>query len=202
MEKQFFILMACPGGGKSTQAGLLKKHLEEKSPEVIHVTTGGSFREFIKGDNFVAKQARELQNGGGLQPEFLSIWNWTSIFINRLKENTTVILDGAPRKIVETEAIHELFPFLGYHKPHVIYIEVTQAWAKDRQKFREAHSEEKRVDASTDEEIEKRINLFYEDILPCIEIFKNDPRYTFSRINGEQSIEKVYEDIREALKKS
>ncbi len=199
MEKKFIILMASPGGGKSTQAVLLKKKLEELSNDVAHVTTGGGFREFIKGDSFLARRAREEQNSGGLQPEFLAIWNWANIFISRLKEGTTVILDGAPRKITETDAIHQLFPFLGYKNPHVIYIEVTPSWAKDRQKFREANSVEKRADASTDEEIEKRIELFYEEILPCVEIFKNDPRYSFTRINGEQSIEAVHADIMEAL---
>lgn len=193
--------MASPGGGKSTQAGLLKQKLEETHEEVTHVTTGGGFRDFIQGNNFVAEQARAVNDSGGLQPEFLAIWNWTNIFISRLTPNTTVILDGAPRKVVETEAIHKLFPFLGYTKPEVIYIEVTPSWAKDRQLYREAHSIEKRADASNDEEIEKRIELFYEEILPCVEIFKNDPRYTFTRINGEQTIEEVHEDIMEALNK-
>ncbi len=199
MEKRFIILMASPGGGKSTQAALLKKRLEEEYEEVIHVTTGGGFREFIQGNNFLAERARAVNDSGGLQPEFLAIWNWTSIFIDRLKENTTVILDGAPRKIVETEAIHKLFPFLGYTKPEVIYIEVTPSWAKDRQLYRESQAIEKRADASSDEEIEKRIELFYEEILPCVEIFKNDPRYSFTRINGEQTIEEVHADIMKAL---
>lgn len=191
--------MASPGGGKSTQAALLKKKLEDSHTEVVHVTTGGFFREFIQGESFIAKRAREEQNNGGLQPEFLAIWNWVNIFINCLTENTTVILDGAPRKVIETEAIHKLFPFLGYDRPSVIYIEVTPSWAKDRQKFRESHSTEKRTDASTDEEIEKRIELFYEEILPCVEIFKNDPRYSFTRINGEQTIEEVHADIMKAV---
>ncbi len=199
MNKRFIILMASPGGGKSTQAKLLKEKLEETHADVIHVTTGGTFREFIKSDSYIALRAREEQNNGGLQPEFLAIWNWVGVFIAKLKENTTVILDGAPRKVIETEAIHGLFPFLGYSKPNVIYIEVTPSWAKDRQKFRESQAVEKRVDASTDEEIEKRIELFYQDILPCVEIFKNDPRYAFARINGEQTIEEVHADIMKAI---
>lgn len=191
--------MASPGGGKSTQALLLKKKLEETHSDVIHTTTGGTFREFIQGDSFIAKRAKEEQNQGGLQPEFLAVWNWTNIFINRLQENTTVILDGAPRKVTETKSLQNLFPFLGYNKVYVLYIEVTPAWAKDRQKFRESQSAEKRVDASSDEEIEKRIELFYEEILPCVEIFKNDPRYSFTRVNGEQTIEEVHQEILEKV---
>lgn len=191
--------MASPGGGKSTQAKLLKAKLEESHSEVIHLTTGGSFREFIKGDNYIAKKARTVQNSGGLQPEFLSIWNWTNIFIEHLHENTSVILDGAPRKLVETEALHKLFPFLDYTRIDVIYLEVTSSWAKDRQIFRESESEEKRPDASSDEEIEKRIELFYEEILPCVEEYKNDPRYNFARINGEQTIDEVHKEILEKI---
>jgi adenylate kinase family enzyme len=199
MEKRFIILMASPGAGKSTQAKLLKQHLDSQHEEVIHVTTGGAFREFIGSDSYIARQARDVQNNGGLQPEFLAIWNWTNVFINSLKEQTTVILDGAPRKVVETDAIHALFPFLQYTKVDVIYLEVTPSLAKERQKYRQMHTDEKREDASNDEEIEKRIELFYKDILPCIEIFKNDPRYRFHRVNGEQSIEEVHEAIKAAL---
>jgi len=199
MEKRFIILMASPGGGKSTQAKLLKEKLEGAHEEVIHVTTGGSFRQFIEGSSFMARRAREEQNGGGLQPEFLAIWNWTNIFNERLGENTTVILDGAPRKIIETEALHKLFPFLGYRRVDVLYLEVTPVWAKDRQKYRESVSVEKRVDGSNDEAIEKKIELFYEEILPCVEVYKNDPRYHFTRINGEQTIEEVHEEIMKGL---
>ncbi|MEN9551918.1 MAG: hypothetical protein RI935_295 [Candidatus Parcubacteria bacterium] len=199
MEKRFIIIMASPGAGKSTQAKLLKEALAKHYSDVIHVTTGGTFRTFIQGESFMARRAREEQNSGGLQPEFLAIWNWVNVFIEKLQENTTVILDGAPRKIVETHAIHNLFSFLGYKRPVVFYLEVTAQKAKERQLLREATATEKRSDASSDEEIEKRINLFYEDILPCVEIFKNDPRYDFYRINGEETIEAIHQEIVEKL---
>ena len=188
--------MGRSGGGKGTQAELLKTYLESKGAEnVLHVTTGGAFREFIKGEGFVSKQAREVNNAGGLQPEFLAIWNWTNIFINSVQENTTVILDGAPRKVIEMNAMHAVIPFLGYSKPIVIYIEVGRAWAKDRLNYRQAQSEEKRADTSSDEEIEKRLSLFDEDIIPCIEKFVEDPRYTYIHVNGEQTVEEVQAEL-------
>lgn len=188
--------MGRPGSGKGTQAQLLKTYLEEQMyTDVVHITTGGTFREFIKGDNFIAAKARDLQNRGGLQPEFLAIWNWTNVFIGQVKENTTVILDGAPRKIIEQEAMHEFFRFTGYGKPYVIYVDVSDAWALDRQKYRQSQTIEKRPDTNGEDEIKRRLELFDMDILPCIAAFEKDPRYLFVHINGQKTIEEVHNEI-------
>ncbi len=198
-QKQFYIIMGRPGSGKGTQAELLKAYLEPTHKDVIHVTTGGSFREFITKESFFAQQAKEIQNTGGLQPEFLSVWNWTNVFIDQLKEGTTVILDGAPRKIVEQSAMHELFGFAGYGKPYVIYINVSDAWALDRQNYRQSQTEEKRLDSASQEDMKKRLELFDLDILPCIDTYSHDPRYAYIHVNGEQTIEEVHKEIIEKI---
>lgn len=198
MGKKFFIIMGKPGSGKGTQAELLKQELEKEGGEVLHVTTGGTLREFIKEDNFVARRAREVQNSGLLQPEFLSVWNWTNIFIKNLTSDTSVILDGAPRKTAEVEALHELFPFLGYDYPPIIYVNVSDAWAMDRQKFRSTHSDEKREDQN-EAEIETRMNEFEKHILPCMAMYRDDPRYRFIHVNGEQTVEEVHAEIMKKL---
>jgi adenylate kinase len=199
-QKRFYIIMGKPGSGKGTQAQLLKDILAQKGYEPLHVTTGGKFRElFTKNQSYLATKARELQDAGGLQPVFLAVWNWAEVFMETLKENTTVILDGAPRKLLEMEAMHEVFAFLGYPKPYVIYIDVSDAWARDRQVYRESHSDEKRADASSVEEIDKRLELFQKEIAPVIEHFKTDERYAYIHINGEQTIEEVHAEVAQKL---
>ncbi len=193
MEKKFFIIMGKPGSGKGTQAELLKAVLEKDHPHVVHITTGGSFREFMKGESFMSHRTAEVQNTGLLQPEFLSIWNWCNIFINSIKENTTVILDGAPRKVFEVEAMHEVFPFLQYNRPIVINVEVSDAWAADRQKHRATI--ENRPDSSSEEKISARLGEYDKYIVPCIELLKKDSRYDFVQINGEQTIEEVHNEL-------
>jgi len=193
MEKKFYIIMGKPGSGKGTQAELLKGVLEKDHAHVLHVTTGGAFREFMKGESYLSHRTTEVQNAGLLQPEFLSIWNWCSVFINNLKEDTTVILDGAPRKLLEVEVMHGVFPFLQYGKPIILHVEVGDTWAVEKQMHRA--STEHRPDSSSEEKIRERLKEYEKFIVPCLEVLKDDARYTFVHINGEQTIEAVHQEI-------
>jgi adenylate kinase len=194
MNKQFFILIGRSGCGKGTQADLLKKFLEEGGASgVVHVTTGGGFREFTAKDTYVSSLSRELNNQGKLQPEFLAVWNWSNIFINTLKGGETVILDGAPRKSFEVEMIHSAINFMGYENPTVIYVDVSENWAKERLIGRG------REDDKNEVEINNRMNWFETDVLPVLDLYTHDPRYNYLHINGEQSIEEVHQEILEKL---
>ncbi len=190
MNKQFFILIGRSGCGKGTQADLLKKALEEKdAKDVIHITTGGGFRDFVTKDNYISFLAREVNSTGKLQPEFLAVWNWSNIFINTLKGGETVILDGAPRKAFEVEMLHSAISFMGYEKPNVIYVDVSESWAKERLSGR-GRDDDKNV-----EEVNNRMSWFETDVLPALDLYIHDPRYNFLHINGEQTIEEVQKEI-------
>lgn len=190
MEKEFYIIMGRSGSGKGTQAQLLKEKLEKRDAEkVIHVTTGGGFREFIAGDSYTATECRNLVNAGGLSPEFLAIWNWSNIFIKELSGNETVILDGAPRRIDEVAPLHGAIQFYGYKKPIVIHLNVSETWAMDKLASRG------REDDRLIEEQKRKMEWFNDDMLPCIDAYSRDPRYTFIHVNGEQSIEDVHAEI-------
>lgn len=189
MDKQFYIIIGRSGSGKGTQADLLKAHLEGKGATVEHITTGGGFRNFIQEDSFVAKSAKGVNEVGGLQPEFLAVWNWSNIFINSLKENDTVILDGAPRKIYEVQALHSAITFLGYKNPIVIYVDVSETWAKEKLLGRG------REDDKDVEDINRRLAWFESDVLPVVAMYIEDPRYKVLHINGEQGIDEVHKEI-------
>ena len=190
MNKQFFILIGRSGCGKGTQADLLKQNLlQEGIKEVLHITTGGGFRDFIMKDNYVANLAKKVNDSGGLQPEFLAVWNWSNIFINTLKGDETVIFDGAPRKAFEVDMLHSAVSFFGYLKPIVIYIDVSEGWARERLLGRG------REDDKEKEGVENRMNWFETDVLSAIDIYMHDPRYDFIHINGEKTIEEVHKDI-------
>lgn len=182
--------MGRSGCGKGTQADLFKNALEEKGAEkVLHVTTGGGFRDFVQGDTYVAGLARKVNEEGGLQPEFLAVWNWANIFIKSLKGGETVILDGAPRKPFEVHVLHSCIRFLGYDKATVIYLDVSEGWAKERLLAR-GRDDDKNVS-----DVERRLSWFETEVLPSIDVYKNDPRYEFVHVNGEQTVEEVHAEL-------
>jgi adenylate kinase family enzyme len=190
MEKEFYIIMGRSGCGKGTQADLLKKALEERgAKKVLHVTTGGGFRKFISGDSYTANACREVVNSGGLSPEFLAIWNWSNLFIENLTGGETVILDGAPRRIDEVVPLHGALQFYGYGKPVVIHLNVSETWAMEKLTTRG------REDDNLREEQERKMKWFAEDMLPCIDRYSRDPRYTFTHVNGEQSVDEVHKEL-------
>ncbi len=195
MEKRFFIIIGRSGCGKGTQADLLKKVLEEKGAEkVLHVTTGGGFRKFAENDSYSAKLSKEISLTGGLSPEFLAVWNWSNIFIENLIGGETVILDGAPRRLMEVEPLHSAIHFYGYHNhATVIYLDVSENFALAR------ITERNREDDNTEEKSKLKMEWFEKDILPIIDNYSHDPRYTFIHIKGEQSVEDVHKDIIEKL---
>lgn len=189
-QKKFYIIMGRSGCGKGTQADLLKKVLEERgASKVLHVTTGGGFREFIEGPSYAAKVSKELTNSGGLNPEFLAVWNWSNIFINSLTGEEVVILDGAPRRMVEVGALHSAIHFFGYNHATVIYVDVSETWAMDKLTSRGREDDRNRI------EQEKKMEWFAEDMLPCIDEYSRNPLYKFIHVNGEQTVEEVHREL-------
>ncbi|MCF7843997.1 nucleoside monophosphate kinase [Candidatus Gracilibacteria bacterium] len=194
MEKQFFVLIGRSGSGKGTQSELLKNALESKGVErVVNVTTGAGFRDFITKDTYVAKLAREVNDTGGLQPEFLAVWGWSNIFINILQGGETIILDGAPRKPFEVHVLHSAINFFGYHKPIIIYLETTESVS------REHIAKRGRADDKIESDVNNRMDWFETDVLPTLDVYFNDPRYTVLRINGNQTIDEVHNEIMQKL---
>ncbi len=195
MEKQFFIILGRSGSGKGTQTDLLRGYLESQGHQkVMHITTGGGFRNFIAQDNHVARLAKEINETGKLQPEFLAVWIWSNIFIESLTGIETVILDGAPRKPFEVGILHSAISFLGYGKPTVIYLDTSESVARNHVKIRG------RDDDLDEDDVATRMNWFETDVLPALEMYRNDPRYTVLHINSNQAIEEVHKELVEKLK--
>ena len=50
------------------------------------------------------------------------------------------------------------------------------------------------------EDIAKRLAWYNTDVVPAIEYYKTNSRYSFFQINGERSIEEIHKDIIEKIK--
>lgn len=87
------VMLGAPGTGKGTAAKMLAKKLN-----LPHISTGDMFREQIKNETELGKEANEYISKGLLVPDELTI----RIVKDRLSQSDTesgVILDGFPRTL-------------------------------------------------------------------------------------------------------
>ena len=93
------IMLGAPGSGKGTMAKLIAKDFA-----LPHISTGDIFRENIKNQTEIGKQAKAIIDRGELVPDEITI----KIVENRLKEDDCkdgFILDGFPRNLTQAKAL-------------------------------------------------------------------------------------------------
>lgn len=191
-EKKVFIFFGSAGSGKGTQVNLLKEYLKEKDPgrEILHYDAGAGFRELIENeDTFVKKLVRETMiDQGGHLPRFMPVWNWGRRFIYEVKEDMNIVIDGSPRKIEEMNMINPAFEWMGYKDISVIYLNVPKEVVVERLLARGRGDDE-------EEKIKHRLEWFEKEIRPVLDAYKNDSKYKFIEVNGNQSVEDVHKEI-------
>lgn len=182
------------GCGKGTQAKLLMDYIREHDEErgLLYVQTGLEFREFIEGQTFSQQLAKTIAGRGGLVPEFLAVLFWAQKITNEYKHNDHMLIDGTPRKPHEALVLDSVFDFYGIPKPHIIHINVSEQWSKDRMMGR------MRAD-DTKENIDNRLGWYGKAVIPTIEYYKNNPQYFVHDIDGERPISDVHKDIVEKI---
>ncbi|MCC7160724.1 nucleoside monophosphate kinase [Candidatus Nomurabacteria bacterium] len=192
MNSRAILFFGRSGCGKGTQAKLLSEVLKSKGREVIYTETGSKFREFLETDNYSGKIVGDILKDGKLIPVFLPIWIWTDILVKNFTGEQDLILDGLCRRREESIALDSAFDFYKIEKPNIILMNVSKDWSYTRM------MERQRAD-DTPEKIQNRLDWYEKDVVPSIEYFRGNPKYNFIEINGEQTIEKVHEDIIKAL---
>ena len=171
-------IIGIQGSGKGTQAKLIAEKFKLK-----RVTIGEILRNEIKKKTLRGRILARYMNKGLMAPN--SIVN-RLVLKNTPKDN--FIVDGFPRderqlKIADKLNLEKVI-FLTLPKK-----EVYRRIAKRREIEKRTDDEEKAL--------EMRLKLFYEHSPKIIKHFKNK----IIKINGNQSIKKVFSDIEKALKK-
>ncbi|NVN96860.1 nucleoside monophosphate kinase [Candidatus Nomurabacteria bacterium] len=189
-KPQTFIFYGIVGSGKGTQVELLQKYLKENniSDDVLFTSTGNEFRKLIGSGSYTASKVKTIIEKGFLQPNFLTISLFANILITDLKEDTTVIADGFPRTIEQSEAFEAMMKFYDRDEVKIVYIELDKEEAIKRMKLRG------RAD-DTDEGIANRFDEYVNNVIPSMNYFKDKENYTIYTINGAQSIEDVHKEI-------
>ncbi|OIJ21638.1 adenylate kinase [Anaerobacillus alkalidiazotrophicus] len=210
------ILMGLPGAGKGTQA---EKIVEKYG--IPHISTGDMFRAAIKDGTDLGKQAKSFMDAGNLVPDEVTI----GIVRERLSKedcNKGFLLDGFPRTVAQAEALETMLASLDRKIDSVIYVEVpkeelferlTGRWVSPTSgatyhiKFNPPKVEgicDK--DGSTlvqrqddkPETVANRLEVNLKQTQPLID-FYSEKGY-LERIDGNQHIQKVFEDVENILK--
>ncbi len=182
------------GSGKGTQANLLIKYLEQNHSghKVLYVETGQRFRDFQKTDNYTAAKVKEVTTAGKFLPPFLPIWNWTGFLIEHFTGKEHLIFDGLCRQPEEGPIFDSALQFYGREKPFIVLLDVHHEEVKKRLLKRGRYDD-------THEKIDERMKAFESGAMPSIEYFRKSPDCTFVDINGDQTIENVFKDLKKAL---
>ena len=209
------ILLGPPGAGKGTQAaGIVNKY------NMPHISTGDIFRKNIKEETELGKKAKEYMDKWLLVPDELTVGLVTS----RISEPDCAngfMLDGFPRNVSQAKHLDVFLKETNIKLDNVINIEVDKNILVERAEGRRIckscgatyHVEfnppktegvcnvcggelYQRQD-DTEETVSKRIQVYLDETKPLADYYANEG--IISNINGQQSIDKVFEDIVNAL---
>ncbi|MBZ4688538.1 MAG: adenylate kinase [Clostridia bacterium] len=211
------ILMGPPGAGKGTQAEKLQKELS-----IPHISTGDMFRKAIKEETELGKEAKKYLDSGALVPDEITV----GIVKERLQEpdcNEGFMLDGFPRTVPQAEALEKTMADLDEKLDAVIYINVPKEKLIERLTGRRVckncgatyhvqfnpPKEEGNCDEcggelyqrsdDTVETVENRLNVYLENTRPLIDYYKE--KGILKEIDGDQGVDKVFEDIQNYLRR-
>jgi len=186
------IFIGRSGCGKGTQADLLKQRVYERDTlkrHILYVETGEKFRQFIRGNSFSSKLSKAIYESDTLQPAFLATLMWGGILLEELEDNMHLFIDGAPRSLPEAKTLDTAMNFYKRERPTVIHIKVSRKWSEERLLARG------RMDDANLAKIDKRLDWFDKDVEPALEYYRTNPDYRFIEINGEQTIDQVFESL-------
>jgi adenylate kinase len=177
-----------PGSGKGTQAIRLAKHLGWTM-----FSSGGHFKQLIdRGDEFGERIAADYKRGQ-LSPDWLAEYFFNEAVLGTSPESG-VVSEGFPRSLPQAEFAHEVFTWLG-RGYKAIYLAVSEEEAMTRQLGRA--KVEDRPDSDGEDKIRARFDVYTKSTEPLLEFFRKEG--TLIELDGEQTPDKIAEDVRAAL---
>lgn len=192
------IVFAGPqGSGKGTQVSLLKSFFETKGESVVHGEAGGVFRSLIGSGSYAGTQIANTINKGYLLPDVVPVYAFTRELFEKMKTGTEhIILEGFSRKEIQAQMIDEILKFFDRTDYVFVILEVPKEESLKRLTARA--QVEKRVDDASQEAIERRLNLYYEEIATVTRVFEGRGQRII-RVDGMGTVEEVHDRMLKAL---
>ena len=209
------ILLGAPGAGKGTQAEKICEKLN-----IPAISTGNIIRAALKNGTEMGLKAKSYMDAGELVPDELVC----DLVVDRIQQDDCTegfILDGFPRTIPQAEALTEALNAIEQKMEYALNIDVPDENIIHRMAGRRAcvgcgatyHLEfaptkvegicdvcgEKLIlrDDDKPETVTNRLNVYHAQTKPLIDYY--DKKGIVYTIDGTQSMDKVFSDIRKIL---
>lgn len=213
----YVVLMGGPGAGKGTQAKKLQKELG-----LPQISTGDLFRENLKNETDLGQLARQYMDAGELVPDEVTV----AMVRERLTRRDTqagAIFDGFPRTIAQADALKELLaesdnavnvvPYI-HVDPDLLLKRLAGRWTcpvcgRVYHELFNPPKEEGMCDVDgaelyqrEDDTVEtqrRRIEVYFEQTAPLLDYYRQ--KDLLVQIDGEQPIDEVFQELKEAIEK-
>jgi adenylate kinase len=204
------VILGALGSGKGTQADMLSKKFN-----IPHISTGQIFRDIQNDkDNPLAQEVTEYMNKGALVPDEVV----GRLVAERIKQDDCqngYILDGYTRKLSQAETLSKIDDIDTALSINISDEEVIKR-TSGRRSCKNGHiwhvdfnpSKDDKVcdtcseelfqrEDDNEEAIKKRLDIYHQESDPIIDFYEESGKLI--KIDGEQTIEKVFEDILKSL---
>ena len=184
------LVLGPQGAGKGTQAKRIATDYA-----IPHVSTGDMFRAAIAARTELGQKVEPILASGALVPDDVTI----AIIGERLGEEDArrgFVLDGFPRNEAQADALDAMLGEIGRRLDAVLFFDLTDDIATERMLKRA--KDEGRPD-DTPEVIAKRLATYHAETEPIVEHYRL--RGTLVPLHAERTINEVYAEVQEALKR-
>lgn len=175
------------GSGRGTQSQLLCEALN-----IPWISSGEMLRQAIASQSDLGKAVEAVVKKGELVPDEVMI----ELVSQRLSQPDAAhgwVLDGYPCTAFQAEELDFLLDRLKQHVDWAIWLDVSREVLVQRSMARSRSDD-------TPDAIQRRIDLLYERTVPILDYYNY--RHRLIKMNGNQSIDGVQQEIRRAIASS